>query len=128
MKKAAPACLDERLPGVLLDVGCGPRPTPREAISQLSGIETAGLDIVPAMIRIATERLGARAEISTLHSNWFRPILGWPRRPNSTSHDGRADLMPGAGFLALRVRVDVASSNARATASTNRSSLLLKCR
>jgi hypothetical protein len=108
MKKAAPACLDERLPGVLLDMGCGPRPTTREATSQLSGIETAGLDIVPAMIRVSTERLGARAEISVLHSNWFRPILGNGQGDTIALLTMAADFMPGAGFLALRVRVDVA--------------------
>lgn len=63
MKKAALACLVEPLQGAVLDVGCGPGILLQTLAASYPELKLAGLDIAPEMIRIATERLGKRAEI-----------------------------------------------------------------
>jgi ubiquinone/menaquinone biosynthesis C-methylase UbiE len=63
MKKAALACLDRPLSGAVLDVGCGPGLLLKTLASKFPKLRLAGLDIAPEMIRVATERLGSRAEI-----------------------------------------------------------------
>jgi len=63
MKKAALACLEGPLRGARLDVGCGPGLLLASLAANYPGLRLAGLDIAPEMVRIATERLGARAEI-----------------------------------------------------------------
>ena len=63
MKKAALACLEEPVGGALLDVGCGPGLLLTTLAANYSKLRLAGLDIAPEMIRVATERMGARAEI-----------------------------------------------------------------
>jgi ubiquinone/menaquinone biosynthesis C-methylase UbiE len=63
MKKAALACLEEPLRGALLDVGCGPGLLLATLAIKYPELTLAGLDIAPEMIRVATERLGVRAEI-----------------------------------------------------------------
>jgi ubiquinone/menaquinone biosynthesis C-methylase UbiE len=63
MKKAALACLEGSLRGALLDVGCGPGLLLSSLAANHPGLRLVGLDIAPEMVRIATERLGARAEI-----------------------------------------------------------------
>jgi len=63
MKKAALACIDTPLRGTVLDVGCGPGVLLATLAVNYPELRLAGLDIAPEMIRVATERLGARAEI-----------------------------------------------------------------
>jgi ubiquinone/menaquinone biosynthesis C-methylase UbiE len=63
MKKAALACLEGPLHGALLDVGCGPGLLLASLAANCPGLRLAGLDIAPEMVRTATERLGARAQI-----------------------------------------------------------------
>jgi ubiquinone/menaquinone biosynthesis C-methylase UbiE len=63
MKKAALACLEGPLRGALLDVGCGPGLLLATLAVNYPESRLAGLDIAPEMIRVATERLGVRAEI-----------------------------------------------------------------
>jgi ubiquinone/menaquinone biosynthesis C-methylase UbiE len=61
MKNAALACVRPRS-GALLDVGCGPGLL-LAMLADSPELKLAGLDIAPEMVRIATERLGTRAEI-----------------------------------------------------------------
>src|SRR5499426_387897 len=63
MKKAALACVEGPLRGALLDVGCGPGLLLAKLAAKYPELRLAGLDIAPEMIRVATERLGVRAEI-----------------------------------------------------------------
>ena len=63
MKKAALACIEGPLHGALLDVGCGPGLLLATLAVDYPELRLAGLDIAPEMIRVATERLGGRAEI-----------------------------------------------------------------
>jgi ubiquinone/menaquinone biosynthesis C-methylase UbiE len=49
--------------GSLLDVGCGPGLLLEVLAGQPGEMNLAGLDIAPEMIRIARERLGARADL-----------------------------------------------------------------
>jgi ubiquinone/menaquinone biosynthesis C-methylase UbiE len=63
MKKAALACLEGPPRGALLDVGCGPGLLLATLAVNNPELRLAGLDIAPEMIRVATERLGVRAEI-----------------------------------------------------------------
>src|SRR5262249_32939947 len=63
MKKAALACLEGPLHGALLDVGCGPGLLLATLAVNYPELRLAGLDIAPEMVRVATERLGMRAEI-----------------------------------------------------------------
>lgn len=63
MKKAALACLEGPPRGALLDVGCGPGLLLATLAASYPELSLAGLDIAPEMIRVATERIGARAEI-----------------------------------------------------------------
>lgn len=63
MKKAALACLEAPIRGAVLDVGCGPGLLLATLATSYPDLRLAGLDIAPEMIRVATERLGARAEI-----------------------------------------------------------------
>lgn len=63
MKKAALTRLEAPLHGALLDVGCGPGLLLASLAANYPGLRLAGLDIAREMVRIATERLGTRAEV-----------------------------------------------------------------
>jgi ubiquinone/menaquinone biosynthesis C-methylase UbiE len=63
MKKAALACLTSPVQGALLDVGCGPGLLLATLAAQYPELKLAGLDIAPEMVRVATERLGKRADV-----------------------------------------------------------------
>jgi ubiquinone/menaquinone biosynthesis C-methylase UbiE len=63
LKKAAVARLDESPRGSVLDVGCGPGILLTTLAASYPELKLAGLDLAPEMVRIATERMGNRAEI-----------------------------------------------------------------
>jgi ubiquinone/menaquinone biosynthesis C-methylase UbiE len=63
MKEGALRHVDRSTRGSLLDVGCGPGLLLEVLAGQDGGLDLAGLDITPEMIRVAKERLGARADL-----------------------------------------------------------------
>jgi ubiquinone/menaquinone biosynthesis C-methylase UbiE len=63
MKKAALRCLDQDIGGSLLDVGCGPGLLLAILAGRYPILHLAGLDIAPAMVRVAKERMGDRADV-----------------------------------------------------------------
>ncbi len=63
MKSAAFRHLGEPLRGSLLDVGCGPGILLATLLEEKPDLSLAGIDLAPEMIRVAKERLGARADL-----------------------------------------------------------------
>jgi ubiquinone/menaquinone biosynthesis C-methylase UbiE len=63
LKKAAVARLDNSPKDSILDVGCGPGILLTMLATSYPGARLAGLDLAPEMVRIASQRMGSRADI-----------------------------------------------------------------